>query len=104
MMTAGHTDLRTGILVHRNSCGVSKVETQIKFLFMKVAEFGGNIAEQPVYCVVARPGNNMQFYAYFNPFKLVSRPLPDIRLFQPCIFLIWPDIGLPAAGVLSKNH
>ena len=39
---------------------------------VKVAEFGGNIEEQPVYCVVARPGNNMQYYAYFNPFQPVS--------------------------------
>ena len=35
-------------------------------------DFGGNIEEQKVFAMIAKPGSNFQYYAYFNPLKPVS--------------------------------
>ena len=39
---------------------------------VQVVDFGGNIVEQKVFAMIAKPGSNFQYYAYFNPLKPVS--------------------------------
>ena len=40
-------------------------------LSLQVADFGGKMDVQPVYAIMAKSGNEWQYFAYVNPFKWV---------------------------------